>query len=89
MAVLPMPIFYPARHRECDVVALHKRAITPLGEKWVRPFGWHLKICHAALFVVHLEWPNLSPHALPKAPAVGAWHFFRCHSTTILIDDTP
>jgi len=41
--------------------------ITPLGEKQARPFGLRLKKRHTALFVVYLELPNLSPHALPGA----------------------
>ncbi|HID82163.1 MAG TPA: sigma-70 family RNA polymerase sigma factor [Thiotrichales bacterium] len=42
-------------------------------EKWGRPSGLTLKKHHAALFVTHLEQPNLAPHALPgdfSAPTV-------------------
>jgi len=47
--------------------------LTPLREKWGRPSGLTLKKHHAALFVTHLEQPNLAPHALPgdfSAPTV-------------------
>lgn len=47
----------------------HKRAVTPLGKKWARPFGLYLKKRHASLhpkgtwFEAHLEQPNYSPLA--------------------------
>jgi hypothetical protein len=36
-----------------------------LVEKWSRPEGLRPKYANAALFVVHLVLPNLSPLALP------------------------
>ncbi len=61
-----MLCFRPARQNECGVVILHKRVITPLGENRASALVAPEK-SHAALFAVHLESPNLSPHALPGA----------------------
>jgi len=66
-------IFHPARRSECGVVAPHKRATTPLGKNERQPFGLRLKKRHTTLFVVYLEPPNFSPHALyPKGTSCGA-----------------
>jgi len=62
--LLPCPIFFSARQNESGLVVPNKRILTPLREKWGRPFGSMLKRRHAALLVTHIEPPNLAPLAL-------------------------
>jgi len=56
-----------ARHFERHVFAAHQREITLQRPKIARPVGLRPEWHHAALFVVRLNTPNVSPRALPAA----------------------
>ena len=59
-----MHFFVQQSQPMCGVVILHKQRMALLGGKRDQPFGLSPKSRHSSLFVIHLEKPNVTPHAL-------------------------